>query len=126
MKLHKHNKKWVILILLLSVLENSCSDAPVITNQINETYYYTQQERGAAFSNMVFDLEFYKKRKFWTDKLIGDITIRSEQRVDSIKISFDNMSKLNRIILKQDSSIILDTSLDLDKEFDIDFTPKNN
>ncbi len=129
MKLYRHNKKLIpltLLLLLFSIFEDSCSDAPVVKNQINETYYYTQQETGAAFSSTIFDLVFYKKRKFWTDKLIGDISVRSEQRVDSVKIRFDNISKLNRIILKQDSSVILDTTLDFDKEFDIDFTPKNN
>ena len=123
--LDKKDGLMILLLLFVTTTMNSCFKEPIEKIEINDKYYYTEQERGTAFTSTVFDLAFYKKRNFWFDKAIGNILVRSENKVDSVDMKFDSLSKLDKIILIRDSLILFDTSLDLENKFDIDIKPKN-
>src|SRR5450432_622598 len=98
----------MIIVSFSSCLEDNFPHKKI---NIDEKYYLLKTERGYAFSGTVVDMEFYKRRSFWSDKSIGHIFLHWEPGVDSINVQYNNSSKLYNIYVAKNQKPLLDTSI---------------
>jgi hypothetical protein len=101
---------------------------PRIRTDIDKKYYYIKQETGFAFTSTFLKLRIYEKKTFWFDREIGQIAIVEENHHQlnisdwaAITIQLDTANSLSphRVIIKGDTTVIMDTTLNFDKKFDI-------
>jgi hypothetical protein len=113
------------VIIILIFIFYSCSDNfPSETIKIDEDYYLKTTERGYAFTSTVIDLQFYKRKSFWSDKSIGHIFLYWELGIDSLKVQQNDSSKFYEIFIAKNQKTLLDTSISFNTAFEFDVKPK--
>lgn len=95
---------------------------PVYTVQIDEQYYYKQQEFGFATTMPGTNFQFCKQRTLWFDKVIGDINWNYDTEGFDVKVKNINDSRIKkRLIVNVNNKISLDTTLNFDEYFYIKY-----
>ena len=113
-------KCFLLIIGIYAIVVTSCMDWPRVKKVINNHYYYIREERGTAFTSTVYDYEFYAYRKWLWDTELGNIQLRSEDPADSVQISYDSLSGLNRIIMIRENTMIFDSLINFKQSFYIE------
>ncbi len=111
---------FIRLLLLLQSFMTSCNEWPKEKLIFNTKIYSIREERGFAFTTTVYDYRFYRKRKLWFDKELGNILLTGEVPADSIKFYELGSDTLNRIAIFKQGDCILDSTFDFENTFSID------
>ncbi len=108
---------FCIVILFLSMAFSSIvPDYPVITKQINDQYYFTQQEYGWVTSMPGKHVYIYRN-KFWGgDQEVGHIDKYLDTGDLSIEITAVKENKV-KLSLLSEQSVEMDTVIDLEKQY---------
>lgn len=106
-----------LVTLFLSMMFSAIfPDYPVIKKQINDQYYFTQQEYGWVTSMPGKHVYIYRNRLWWFDKEVGYIDKFLDTGDLDIKITAAKGSKV-RLSLFSGQSLEMDTVIDPEKQY---------
>lgn len=92
---------------------------PTTTRGINDDYSFTMQPYGMAFtSSQGYNLVFYRNRSFWFDQELGKIQLECAGRETIATDIIAGHNNVNRLLIKADNAMVLDTTLSFDQPFD--------
>ncbi|MFA8434265.1 MAG: hypothetical protein ACEPOZ_07090 [Marinifilaceae bacterium] len=95
---------------------------PIYTKQIDDQYYYKQQEFGFATTMPGTNFQFCKKRLLWFDKVIGEINWNYDTDGFDLEVKNITDSRINKkLIINVNNKISLDTIVNFDEYFYIKY-----
>jgi hypothetical protein len=108
----------VVIVVPFLVIIPDFDDAPVVHQEINSDYYFTQKTYGWVTNLGGKELYFYQNRPYWFDKKLGRVDV-SEQtgEFDASVISLSDTSII--LTIKTNQVLVLDTVLTIRRNFDV-------
>jgi hypothetical protein len=106
----------LIFLFFFSVLDSALSEPPTVKKQINEQYYFTQQEYGWVASMPGKHVFIYQDGFWFFDKEVGYIDKYLDTEELTIELEPISENKVN-LLLFSGQTLEMDTVIDLEHQY---------